>query len=78
MSGYCPDCGNTGCECDEITKATYPFRMAILELEKEREEMKTALFSLFNEHYADHSCKDDSDWEALEKRARLILKLSEE
>jgi hypothetical protein len=33
MSGYCPDCGNTLCICDEVTKATYPLRMRVLELE---------------------------------------------
>jgi hypothetical protein len=34
MSGYCPDCGNTLCICDEVTKATYPLRMKVKELEK--------------------------------------------
>jgi hypothetical protein len=34
MSGYCDDCGNTLCICDEDIKLTYPLRVRILELEK--------------------------------------------
>lgn len=34
MSGFCPDCGNTGCECDEVTRATYPLRCKVDELER--------------------------------------------
>ena len=40
MSGYCPDCGNTRCECDEVTKATYPYRMKIKELEGQFDTFK--------------------------------------
>ncbi len=50
MSGYCPDCGNTLCLCDEVTKATYPYRCKIKELEqqlnqsnKERAELERKL-----------------------------------
>jgi DTW domain-containing protein YfiP len=40
MSGYCPDCGNTLCICDSETRATYPYRVKILELEAEIDELK--------------------------------------
>ena len=43
MSGYCPDCGNTLCLCDEVTRETYPFRMRILELEQRLSECEEAL-----------------------------------
>ncbi len=40
MSGYCPDCGNTLCICDSETRVTYPYRVKILELEAEIDELK--------------------------------------
>ena len=40
MSGYCPDCGNTLCICDSDMKATYPYRVKIVELESEIDELK--------------------------------------
>lgn len=35
MSGYCPDCGNTMCLCDDVTKAIYPLRVKMELLENQ-------------------------------------------
>lgn len=61
MSGYCPDCGNTFCICDSDTRATYPYRVKILELESKNKKLREAL-----EFYADRKNCDNPDFAHVE------------
>ncbi len=90
MSGYCPDCGNTLCICDDITKATYPYRQRILRLKTElagaREviefyanplDNKYSTYGLVIDHYEDKELVGKITLKS-GLRARKFLKTLEE
>lgn len=51
MSGYCPDCGNTLCLCDKITRVTYSLRCRITELENILGFLKDTLREIADEDF---------------------------
>lgn len=64
MSGYCPDCGNTLCICDSETRATYPYRVKILELESKNKKLRDALeFYAESKKYHGYSSNKTGEYE---------------
>ena len=68
MSGYCPDCGNTLCVCDEVTKATFPYREEIIELKKKLDEAVEVLEIISNSKY------EANPWTLVPSKESLIAK----
>lgn len=73
MSGYCPDCGNTLCICDEATKATYPYRCRIKELEQKLTKLKNVAEneSRMRQHYVERVLELEGKPEEMKEQSEI-------